>query len=70
MSVAGLRRKPHYEEILALAHKDQNSQHGILGIGLQNFATRAINNPLFQRVQAGIEEKMQGDLVSDFLSDE
>ena len=61
MSVAGLRRKPHYEEILALAHKDQNSQHGILGVGLQNFATRAINNPLFQRVQAQVEDKMQGD---------
>ena len=61
MSTVGLKRRPHYEEVLNAAHKDQASQQGILGVGLQNFATRAINSPLFQRVQMGIEEKMQGD---------
>ena len=58
MSTRGLVRRPHYEEVLKAAHKDQASQQGILGVGLQNFATRAINSPLFQRVQMGIEEKM------------
>lgn len=61
MSTRGLKRRPHYEEVLNAAHKDQASQRGILGVGLQNFASRAINSPLFQRVQNGIEEKMQGD---------
>ena len=61
MSVAGLRRRPQYEEVLNAAHKDLASHHGVLGVGLQNFATRAVNNPLFQRVQANIEEKMKGD---------
>ena len=61
MSTRGLVRRPHYEEVLNAAHKDQASQQGILGVGLQNFATRAINSPLFQRVQLGIEGKMQGD---------
>ena len=61
MRTAGLKRRPHYEEVLNAAHKDQASQRGILGVGLQNFASRAINSPLFQRVQNGIEEKMQGD---------
>ena len=61
MSTRGLVRRPHYEEVLNAAHKDQASQQGILGVGLQNFATRAINSPLFQRVQLGIEEQMQGD---------
>ena len=61
MTTTGLRRRPQYEEVLAAAHKDLSTQHGILGVGLQNFATRAINSPLFQRVQTGIEEKMQGD---------
>ena len=61
MSTRGLKRRPHYEEVLNAAHKDQASQQGILGVGLQNFASRAINSPLFQRVQNGIEEKMQGD---------
>ena len=47
---SGLRRRPQYEEVLAAAIKDKASQHGVLGVGLQNFATRAINNPMFQRV--------------------
>ena len=61
MTTTGLRRRPQYEEVLAAAHKDLSTQHGILGVGLQNFATRAINSPLFQRVQTGVEERMQGD---------
>ena len=58
---SGLRRRPQYEEVLAAAIKDKASQHGVLGVGLQNFATRAINNPMFQRVQTGIEEQIKGD---------
>ena len=61
MSTAGLRRRPHYEEVLNAVHKDAQSRHGIIGVGLQRFATRAVNNPLFQRVAAGIGEQMQGD---------
>ena len=61
MTTTGLRRRPQYEEVLAAAHKDLSTQHGILSVGLQNFATRAINSPLFQRVQTGVEERMQGD---------
>ena len=52
MSTAGLVRKPHYEEVLNAAIKDEKSQHGIISVPMQRFATNAINNPLFQRVQA------------------
>jgi len=58
MSVAGLQRKPHYEEVLNAAVKDETSQHGILSVPLQRFATRAINSPLFQRVQATLSEDL------------
>ena len=54
----GLKRKPHYEEVLNAAIKDQNSQHGVLSVPIQRFATQAINNPLFQRVQATLENSM------------
>jgi hypothetical protein len=56
MSVSGLKRKPYYEEVLNAAIKSEHSQHGILSVGLQNFATRSINNPLFQRIHEGITE--------------
>ena len=61
MNTVGLKRRPHYEAVLNAAHKDLSTQQGILGVGLQNFATRAINSPFFQRMQMGIEEKMHGD---------
>ena len=59
MSVQGLVRKPHYEEVLNAAIKDESSQHGILSVPMQRFATKAINNPLFQRVQATLSEKLE-----------
>ena len=58
MSTQGLVRRPHYEEVLAAAIKDQNNQHGLLSVPMQRFATEAINNPLFQRVQSTIESKL------------
>ncbi len=54
----GLKRKQHYEEVLNAAVKNEHSQHGILSVGLQNFATKAINNPLFQRIHEGITGNM------------
>ncbi len=59
MSVQGLVRKPHYEEVLNAAIKDESSQHGLLSVPMQRFATKAINNPLFQRVQATLSEKLE-----------
>ena len=55
----GLKRKPAYEEVLNLAVKDANSQHNLLSVGMQRFATEAINNPLFQRVKATMEQDME-----------
>ena len=57
-TINGLIRKPHYQEVLNAAVKDQTSQHGILSVPMQRFATKAINNPMFQRVQ----ETMTSDL--------
>ena len=54
----GLRRKPHYEEVLNAAIKDVNSQHGILSVPMQRAAQTAINSPLFQRVQATLTEDL------------
>ena len=59
MSTVGLRQRPHFEEILNAAVKDQSSQHGILSVPMQRAAPNAINNPLFQRVQATATEKME-----------
>ena len=52
-------RKPTYEEVLSAAVKDQSSQHGLLSVGMQRFATNAINNPLFQRVQATVTTQLE-----------
>ena len=46
---SGLLRRPHYEEVLAAAIKDKESTR---------FATEAINNPLFQRIQARLLAKI------------
>ena len=59
MSVTGLRRKPHFEEVLNAAVKDEASQHGILSVPMQRAASAAINPPLFQRVQATLTEKLE-----------
>ena len=61
MSTAGLVRKPHYEEVLNLAIKDANSQHGILSVPMQRFATETINNPLFQRIQATLSDSLESE---------
>ena len=58
MSTQGLVRKPHFEEVLNAAIKDQSSQHGILSVPMQRAATNAINSPLFQRVQATLTEDL------------
>ena len=57
MSIKGLTRRPHYEEVLDLALKDQGSQHGLLSVPMLKYAA-AINNPLFQRVQSTIGEDL------------
>ena len=57
----GLIRKPHYEEVLNAAIRNENSQHGLLAVGMQRFATEAINNPLFQRVRATMEEELEAE---------
>jgi hypothetical protein len=57
--MTALVRRPHYEEVLNAAIKDENSQHGIISVPMQRFATQAINNPLFQRVQATLENKLE-----------
>ena len=59
MSVAGLVRKPTYEEVLNAAVKDQSSQDGLLSVGMQRFATKAINNKLVQRVQETLTSNLE-----------
>ena len=58
--MSGLVRRPHFEEVLDAAIKDRNSTHGILSVGMQRFATEAINNPLYQRVRATLEGALEG----------
>ena len=58
--MSGLVRRPHFEEVLDAAIKDLNSTHGILSVGMQRFATNAINNPLYQRVKATLEANLEG----------
>ena len=58
MSTAGLVRKPHFEEVLNAAIKDETSTHGILSVPMQRAAGNAINNPLFQRVQERLGEEL------------
>ncbi len=58
-SVDGLVRKPRYEEVLNLAIKDENSQHGILSVPMQRFATETINNPCLQRVKATLSDSLE-----------
>ena len=55
----GLQRKPHYEEVLNAAVRDERSQHGLLSVPMQNFATKAINSPLFQRVQETLSNEIE-----------
>jgi len=48
-----------FEEILAAARKDEQYQPGILGVGLQNHASRIINDPQFQRVQGRMQQDQE-----------
>jgi len=57
--MSGLVRRPHFEEVLNAAIKDQTSTHGILSVGMQRYATEAINNPLYQRVKATLEGSLE-----------
>ena len=58
MSTAGLRKVGNYEQALAQATKDESRTEGIISVGLQNYATQAINNPEFQRVKDRLEENL------------
>ena len=58
--MTGLVRRPHFEEVLNAAIKDQHSTHGIISVGMQRFATEAINNPLYQRVRETLEAELEG----------
>ncbi len=58
-TIHGLVRKPQYEEVLNLAIKDANSQHGILSVPMQRFATETVNSPWYQKVQATLSEQLE-----------
>ena len=58
MSTTGLRKVGNFEATLAQALKDETHVEGIISPYMQNFATRAINNPEFQRVQDRLEENL------------
>ena len=62
---SGLVRRPHYEEILNAAVKGKTSQHGILSVPMQRAATKAINSPLLQRINPGIELEHQQKVVME-----
>ena len=55
-SLNGLQRRPTYEQILREAV--QQTKEGILSVPMQRYATRIINDPMFQRHQ----EAMSNDL--------
>ena len=55
----GLQRRPHYEEVLNAAIRDEKSHRGLLSVPMQNYATNAINSPLFQRVQERLSNDME-----------
>ena len=58
MSTAGLRKRGDYESALAQAMKDESHVGGILSPYMQLEATKAINNPEFQRVRDRMEEDL------------
>ena len=55
----GFRRVATFEETLAAARKDEQFKSGILSVGLQNHATRIINDPQFQRIQGRMEQDQE-----------
>ena len=58
MSTTGLRKTGNFEATLAQALKDETHVEGIISPYMQNFATRAINNPEFQRMQDTLQENL------------
>ena len=58
MSTTGLRKTGNFEAALAQAIQDETHVEGIISPYMQNFATMAINNPEFQRVQDRLEENL------------
>ena len=60
-TINGLVRKPQYEEVLNLAIKDANSQHGVLSVPLQRFATEVVNSPLYQRIKETMTEQIENE---------
>ena len=53
----GLVRKPRYEEILAASTKE--TKPGVISVPMQKYATKMINDPLFQRHQEAIETTLE-----------
>ena len=58
MSTTGLRRVGNFESALAQATRDEQHIDGIISPYLQLEATKAINNPLFQRVKDRMEDNL------------
>ena len=59
MSIRGLRKHSNYEEALAQATKDETRVPGVMGQGLHNWATRAVNSIEFQRGKDGLEDNLK-----------
>ena len=59
MSTVGLRRVGNFDEVLALATRDDAIAKANIGIGLRNAATRIIHSQDFQRVR----DTLENDLV-------
>ena len=53
----GLARKPKYEEILAASTEE--TKPGIISVPMQKYATKMINDPMFQRHQEAIENTLE-----------
>ena len=56
-STLGLVRKPRYEEILAASTRE--TKPGVISVPMQKYATKMINDPLFQRHQEAIETTLE-----------
>ena len=59
MSTSGFRKVATFEETLAEARKDEQYRPGILSVGLQNHASRIINDPQFQRIQGRMQQDQE-----------
>ena len=59
MSTWAFRKVAPFEETLAEARKDEQYKPGILSVGLQNHASRIINDPQFQRIQGRMQQDQE-----------